>query len=50
MVGAGLLFNSRGGRREYLIGLFQDFDAKVWVLLELNEIKILRGQDVRNFL
>ena len=39
----------RGDKREYLLELFSDFDAKMWVLLELGKIKIFRGQDVLNF-
>ena len=39
----------RGDKREYLLGLCNDFDAKMWVLLVFGEIKIFRGQDVKNF-
>ena len=39
----------RGDKREYLLGLCNDFDAKMWVLLVLGEIKIFRGQDVKIF-
>ena len=39
----------RGDKREYLLGLFSVFDAKMWVLLEMGEIKIFRGQDVKIF-
>ena len=31
------------------MGFFEDVDAKVWVLLVLNEIQIFGGQDVKNF-
>ena len=37
----------RGDKREYLLGLCNDFDAKMWVLLVLGEIKIFGGQDVK---
>ena len=39
----------RGDKREYLMGLCNDFDAKMWVLLVFCEINIFRGQDVKNF-
>ena len=39
----------RGDKREYLLGLFSVFDAKMWVLLEMGEVKTFRGRDVKNF-
>ena len=39
----------RGDKREYLLGLCNDFDTKMWVLLVFGEIKIVRGQDVKKF-
>ena len=31
------------------MGLCNDFDAKMWVVLVFDEIKIFGGQDVKNF-
>ena len=39
----------RGDKREYLLGLCNDFDAEMWVLLVLGEIKIFGGQDGKKF-
>ena len=39
----------RGDKREYLLGLCNDFDAEMWVLLVLGEVKVFGGQDGEKF-